>query len=108
ERVAGVREALESQRLEIAPEHFIECPYDWATARQAARALLKNSSRPTAIICGNDVLALGVLSEIRAMKFAVPQDLSVVGFDDLDISSHLDPPLTTMRVPSREIGITAA
>ena len=79
-----------------------------AEGRAAARVLLAAPRPPTAIVCGNDILAFGALTEAREMGVAVPGQLSVTGFDDVDLASHVAPPLTTMRVPSAEMGRLAA
>ena len=62
----------------------------------------------TAIMCGNDVLAFGVLLEAQAMGIAVPGDLSVVGFDNLEWAAEIDPPLTTVQVPTYDMGVATA
>ena len=72
------------------------------------RALMGGEPRPTAIVCGNDVLAFGALLEAQALGCRVPQDLSIAGFDDLDWASQLPPGLTTMALPAWEIGQLAA
>lgn len=64
--------------------------------------------RPTAIICGNDHLATGVLLEAQSLGIEVPGELSVTGFDDIALSHQLKPSLTTMRVDTAEIGRLAA
>ena len=58
----------------------------------------------TAVVCTTDLHALGALAEARVLGLAVPSRLSITGFDDLDIVAEVDPPLTTVHVPSREIG----
>ena len=58
----------------------------------------------TAILCGNDLIASGVITECQLRGFSVPDDISVVGFDDLPISSFLEPPLTTVRQERTELG----
>jgi LacI family transcriptional regulator len=63
---------------------------------------------PTAVICGNDYLAIGALLEARAMGLDVPRELSITGFDDVAMAAQIDPPLTTMRVQNTEIGRLAA
>lgn len=101
-RVAGFRRALADNGLELQPKWHVEVPYTLDDAREAARHLLSLDERPTAVVCGNDVIAYGVLLEAERSGFSVPHDLSVVGFDDLDWSRHLRPGLTTIRVPTDE------
>ena len=66
---------------------------------------LKN--QPTALFCGNDDSAIGALRHLRDLGLRVPDDISVVGFDDTPIAMAADPPLTTLRQPRYEIGVTA-
>jgi LacI family transcriptional regulator len=104
-RVSGVRRALAESGLALRPEWYIEVPYHLDDARQGARALLSSSREqwPTAVVCGNDVIAYGVLLEAERRGLNVPNDLSVMGFDDLEWSRHLRPSLTTMHVPTDEV-----
>ena len=64
--------------------------------------------RPTAIFCGNDVLAIGAMLEAQHRGISIPDDLSIVGFDDLPMAEHLPPGLTTVHVPSKRMGAEAA
>ena len=107
-RVDGVHEALEKRGLEMAPGYFLERAYDVREGREALRTLLRLPEPPTAVICGNDVQAMGALFEAQAQGIAVPARLSIVGFDDLPISANLVPALTTIRVPAADIGRRAA
>lgn len=68
----------------------------------------ESGAKPTAIVCGNDIIAMGALLEAQALGIRVPEDLSIVGFDDVAMASHIHPALTTMQVPSREMGTKAA
>lgn len=104
-RVQGVRRALAEAGLALEPRWTVQVPYHLDDARQAARALLprNGSDRPTALVCGNDVIAYGVLLEAERRGLRVPQDLSVMGFDDLEWSRHLRPSLTTMHLPTDEV-----
>jgi LacI family repressor for deo operon, udp, cdd, tsx, nupC, and nupG len=70
--------------------------------------LLRLPSPPTAVFCGNDVLAIGAMVEAKERRLKIPQDLSVVGFDDMEISAYYDPPLTTVAVPAYAMGKMAA
>jgi LacI family transcriptional regulator len=101
-RVDGFRRALSESGVELPPQWHVEVPYTLDDAREAARHLLSLSERPTAVVCGNDVIAYGVLLEAERSGYSVPRDLSVVGFDDLDWSRHLRPSLTTIHVPTAE------
>jgi LacI family transcriptional regulator len=100
ERVEAVRQALLGARLALTDKRLVEAVYSIPAAREGVRALLAPPDRATAIVCGNDVLAYGVLLECQAQGIAVPAQLSVVGFDDLDLSRHWHPGLTTMHVPT--------
>lgn len=99
-RVDGFRRALSENGLALPQQWHVEVPYTLDDAREAARYLLGLPERPTGIVCGNDVIAYGVLLEAERSGFSVPHDLSVVGFDDLDWSRHLRPSLTTIHVPT--------
>ncbi len=85
-----VRTALDSDTLE--------------GGRQATRALLATGYRPTAIVCVNDVMAVGSLRELRERGLRVPQDVSVTGFDNIKLSEFCDPALTTVHIPRDRIG----
>jgi LacI family transcriptional regulator len=98
DRVKGVRRALKACGLSLPKEYLVEQPYQ----------LLELSKPPTAVICGNDVLALGALIECQRMGFNVPGQISIVGFDDLEISRHFCPSLTTVHVPTEQMWERAA
>jgi LacI family transcriptional regulator len=108
ERLAGVREALAHAGLSLPPTLLREVPYAVQPAREAARELLSSTPRPTALLCGNDVLAYGALLECQAQQVKVPDEVSVVGFDDLDLSRQWHPALTTMHVPTETMWTLAA
>ena len=107
-RVEGVAAAMAARGIGFAQGHLVEHAYEIAEGRRAASQLLASPNRPTAIVCGNDVLAIGVLFECRARGVNVPRDISITGFDDLDLAANIDPPLTTIRVPAAEMGRRAA
>ncbi|MCQ0986103.1 substrate-binding domain-containing protein [Jiella sp. LLJ827] len=102
-RLRGVTSAIAEAGLTLEPDWFVQVNYKLDEARQAGRAILKRANRPTAIVCGNDVIAYGVMLEAQKLGFDVPRDLSVVGFDDLEWSRHLQPSLTTIHMPTDEI-----
>ncbi|MEM9765923.1 MAG: substrate-binding domain-containing protein, partial [Pseudomonadota bacterium] len=109
ERLEGVRAELTRHGIALPPSMVTERPYSISDGRRACALLLaRNAPRPTAILCGNDVLALGALAECHARALRVPDDISIVGFDNLELSMHAHPPLTTIDVPAEEMGIAAA
>ena len=107
-RVEGVREALAARGQRLDESNLIETPYQLEAGANAVRQLMSATPRPTAIVCGNDVLAAGALTAIRALGLNTPADVSVTGFDDIDLAYVLDPPLTTVHVPHRRMGDAAA
>lgn len=108
DRLQGILHTLSERGLTIPDDMLIECSYDIAVSRQAMKRLLALAELPTAVICGNDVLAYGALLECQASGHKIPDDVSIIGFDDLPLSAHIQPPLTTMHVPSEEMGQKAA
>jgi LacI family transcriptional regulator len=108
ERIDGVRAVLASRGISLAPDRIIERPYEIGEGRLTLRSLMRLPEPPTAIICGNDVLAIGALLECLASGISVPDQVSITGFDDLELASHMVPPLTTVRVPSAAMGQQAA
>lgn len=108
QRVEGVRRAMHAAGLDFPPERLVERAYALADARQGLRELMAHQPAPTAVICGNDVLAFGAMLEAASMGLRVPQDLSIVGFDDLEMARHLQPALSTVQVPTEAMWSTAA
>jgi LacI family transcriptional regulator len=98
DRVTGTLELLAEKKIYLKPEMIVECPYELQEARLGLKKLLLNNPKITAIICGQDVLALGALLEAQKQGIKVPKQLSIVGFDDLEISRHLLPSLTTIHI----------
>ncbi len=88
--------------LVIAGDYSVRAGYD------GLMALWELEQKPTAVVCANDYMAIGVMKGAVELRLAVPGDLSVVGFDDADVSPYLPISLSTVRVPLREIGSRAA
>jgi LacI family transcriptional regulator len=107
-RQAGTRAALREAGLDLRPEWIVEAPFTFEGGRQALRELWDGEVHPSVVICGTDLQAIGLLDECRAKGIRVPEDLSVTGFDDIEQARLTQPPLTTVRVPSLEIGARAA
>jgi DNA-binding LacI/PurR family transcriptional regulator len=77
---------------------------DYAGGRRAIRQLFASNFRPTAILCVNDFMAVGVLRELRDMGMEVPRHVSVTGFDDISLSEVVYPALTTLHIARDQIG----
>ncbi len=107
-RKRGVLQCLSEHGLSLKSEWLTERPYRVADGRIAMRGLIEAPQRPTAIICGNDQLALGALIEAHAQHLNIPDDISIAGFNDLEFAAHTNPPLTTVRIPAAVIGAEAA
>ena len=108
ERLEGVREALAAAGISLRPERVVEKPYTLPAGRDGLREVLTVLPRATAVVCGNDVLAIGALAECQSAGFAVPQQVSVTGFDDLEMAAVVTPGLTTVHFPTAELGAHAA
>lgn len=107
-RYQGFVNAMQAANLPIDAHAVIRDAHDTTDADgyQATLRLLQQY-QPTAIICGNDVMAFGALKALKEKQLRVPHDVSLIGFDDIPLSAHLDPPLTTVRVFNEEIGALA-
>ncbi len=104
ERFSGYREALSRAGLRFSRELVVHGDGKAEGAINAMSHLLALPRRPTAVVCYNDMSALGAMHRIRAAGLRVPDDFSITGFDDLHISQYLNPPLTTIRQPMRDMG----
>jgi len=107
-RLQGIRDALAEQSIAIQPRHFAQGYWGINEGRQLLRRILAAKPWPTAVICGNAYLTVGALLESQQMGIAVPREMSIVGYDDIEIMSELPIPLTTVRVSSDEVGRRAA
>jgi len=107
-RVAAVRGAMRARGLPESALQVIETQYSIEAGRAALAELMASEPRPTAVLCGNDVIAYGALFAAGAAGLSVPGDVSITGFDDLPLSAQLPPGLTTVRVPAAGMGAAAA
>jgi DNA-binding LacI/PurR family transcriptional regulator len=104
ERFAGFKQAMAEANLPVKRDYVVRGDGRPGKGRERAAELLERKKRPTAIFCYNDMTALGVLEEAGKRGLVVGRDLSVVGFDDLFFAALLQPGLTTIRQPKRELG----
>jgi DNA-binding LacI/PurR family transcriptional regulator len=108
DRLASYRAALRRAGVPKDPALVQHCP-DWGldSGRAATARLLKTGSHFTAIFAQSDLFALGAITELRSHGLRVPEDVSVVGYDDIPVASFVDPALTTVRQPMRDVGAKA-
>ncbi|WP_047997552.1 LacI family DNA-binding transcriptional regulator [Puniceibacterium sp. IMCC21224] len=101
---------LTAKRLKMSfrEENIVISGYSVSEARSIAKQILRRDNRPTAIVCGNDLLAMGTLFAAQDLGLDVPGELSIFGHGNFDFASELSPPLSTVRLPEYEIGQTAA
>ena len=104
----GVRTALARHSLAIPPQCFVEGEWSIREGRALFRRLLQSKPRPTALICGNSLLTVGAVLEALQVGVRVPQEISIVGYDDIELMSELPLAITTVRVASDEVGRVAA
>lgn len=108
ERREGFLAAMHAHGLAVRPEWRAQGTYRFDSGMAAATQLLSAAERPTAIFASNDEMAAGAFHAARQRNLKVPDDLSIIGFDDSPIAAHIWPPMTTIRWPVREMGRAAA
>jgi LacI family transcriptional regulator len=106
-RNAGYRLALEEAGIVADPSLRLSGNWTREGGAAAMRTLLESSAPPTAVFCGNDMMAIGALDVTRRLNLSVPGDVALVGYDDIDIASLVHPALTTVQNPAFETGRTA-
>ncbi|QRM57884.1 LacI family transcriptional regulator (plasmid) [Sinorhizobium sp. BG8] len=104
DRETGYRSAMEHAGLPVEDDWMASGNLTAEGARRATRQLINAQSRPTAIVCANDEMAFGAMAELRILGFSVPEDISVVGFDNTRYAALMNPPLTTIAQPTADIG----
>src|SRR6478609_2966145 len=107
-RIDGYRAAMDEANVTVDPTLISHGLFHVDEGINRGRALLRLPDRPTAIFTGNDLQALGVYQAAREARLHIPEDLSVVGFDDLPVARWVGPPLTTVRQPLVEMAVAAA
>ncbi|MGH7558728.1 MAG: LacI family DNA-binding transcriptional regulator [Gemmatimonadota bacterium] len=107
ERLRGYRDAIGEADAERSAELELEGDFTESSGHRAAQRLLELDPRPTAIFAANDSMAIGALSALRDAGVEVPEEMVVVGFDDIPIARYLSPPLSSVHVPIRGLGVRA-
>lgn len=106
-RVEGYLRALDSGGPGLAPPAVVQGDFTRASGRTAMARLLRGRNRPDAVFCANDLMAIGALDVAREVGLEVPRDLRLVGFDDIEAASLVNPALTTVANPAYESGWSA-
>ena len=107
-RHKGIQDAMTEAGINHDSLMLIETNYNIDDGANAFAEIMQSKDRPTAVFCGNDVLAVGALRRAREMGMRVPDEVSIIGFDDIELAQVAYPALTTVHVPHREMGRRAA
>ncbi|MGC3873400.1 LacI family DNA-binding transcriptional regulator [Halomonas sp. GXIMD04776] len=103
-RLRGFRDAMDAAGVELPGERIVTVDYGIEEGAYALQLLMRLDPSPTAILCGNDTLAFGVMLAAQKAGIRMPEELSVTGFDDLPQARFMHPPLTTVAAPAKDIG----
>jgi LacI family transcriptional regulator len=108
ERLGGFKRALKQAKLQLSPEYIQETTFDKQGGRAKTLILLRLIPRPTAIFAGNDMIALGALLAVREAGLRCPEDISIMGFDDMDLCETTNPSLSSVSQSGYQLGTAAA
>jgi len=108
QRRDGYCQALKSANFAIDETLIQQGDFTPSSGFNAMNALLDLSARPGAVFVASDVVAIGAMQAVKQRGLRIPQDIAIIGFDDIPMAGHLDPPLTTIRLPAYGIGWAAA
>jgi LacI family transcriptional regulator len=108
ERLGGFRRALKQAKLQLSPEYIQETTFDKQGGHAKTLILLRLIPRPTAIFAGNDMIALGALLAVGEAGLRCPEDISIMGFDDMDLCETTNPSLSSVSQSGYQLGTTAA
>ncbi|MEZ5275635.1 MAG: LacI family DNA-binding transcriptional regulator [Opitutaceae bacterium] len=103
ERRSGFERALKAASIDIKKRWMLYGDFTAESGRQYAHQILTSTNRPTAIVAANDLIALGAIRACHELKLRVPEDVAIIGFDDIAVAQLVTPALTTVRQPQRQI-----
>lgn len=103
-RLQGYKNALSEAKIALNPHWIVESHFDFEGGVLGIQSLLAQSSRPTAVFCCSDTIAVGAYQAIQQQGLRIPQDLSIMGYDDIELARYLSPPLSTICQPKAELG----
>ncbi len=107
ERIAGFRRAMAEANYPVEENWILEGNFECDTAVLAADKIIAMDKKPTAVFCFNDTMALGLMSRLQQRGIRVPEDMSVIGYDNIELAEYFSPPLTTVHQPKRRVGKNA-
>ena len=103
-RLEGYKKALAEAQISLRPEWIIESNFDFEGGLKGMDQLLSLNSRPTAVFASNDSIAVGAYQSLWRHGLQVPQDISIIGYDNIELAKYLSPPLSTINQPKAELG----
>lgn len=103
----GYKRALNEAKISADENMIIEGNFECDTAVLAAEQIVEMEDRPTAVFCFNDTMALGLMSRLQEKGIRIPEDISVIGYDNIELAEYFSPPLTTVHQPKRRVGKNA-
>ena len=107
-REEGYCKALEHHNIPFDPDLIVTGDFHYDSGYNSVDHFMGLEPKPTAVFASNDLMAVGVIQRARERGMSIPKDLSIVGFDDISLSSLINPPLTTIRHPMLEMGLRAS
>ena len=108
DRISGYKKALNKNKIKFNENYVIYGDFNKEKAFSESKKLLKLKTRPTAIFCSDDYMAIGVIEQIKEQGLSIPKDIAVIGFDDIELCKYTIPTLTTVAQPLYEIGKSSA
>ena len=107
DRLKGYKLSLKEHKLPFDKRLVVSGDFSLASGRRAVTSLSAVNNPPSAIFCCNDEMAIGAMHRVKADGYRVPEDISIIGFDDIEFASYVDPALTTISQPTEELGKVA-
>ena len=103
-RLTGYRTVVKKYGLDDEPELVSRGDYSYQSGQRAAEDFAEMELKPTAILASNDLMGIGCLAKLRELGYRIPEDISIMGIDDITFARFVDPPLTTIAIPMYELG----
>ncbi len=108
DRLKGFLSAMANYRIPVDESSIFEGNFTSVSGQNVMRNIISSGKLPDALICSNDLMALGALSEAKKENIRIPEDMALIGFDDISITAFTEPPLSTVRQPLFDMGFTAS